>query len=110
MKKLLCVLLLAPSLALAAKAVSDPVDQRVTHCGVLLDANAKVTVPVTITSTVKTCEYQLPDSMANGSHSIRMTAIAIDPLWGQVESTQSAPLAFVRPAAPATPAGARLVP
>jgi hypothetical protein len=110
MKKLLAILLLSPCAALAAPfVVSDPLDSSATHCGVFMDATPKQTIPVTVEGAGKICKFDL-QSIGNGSHSVRMTAIANDPMWGQVESAQSAPLAFVRPAAPATPAGVRLAP
>jgi hypothetical protein len=108
-------LLLVALLAFSAPAfgapfvVTDPVDPLTTHCGVFLDTNAKVTVPVAVEGTAKICKFDLA-TIPNGSHVVKMTAIGNDPIWGALESPQSLPLAFVRPAAPAIPAGVRLAP
>lgn len=109
MRILLAVALLVALPALAQSVVSDPVDARGTHCGVFLNALAKQTIAVTVEGTGKICKFDV-SGLPNGSHTIRMTLIANDPIWGVQESPQSAPLAFVKPAAPATPAGVRLIP
>jgi hypothetical protein len=109
MKKLLVVLLF-PCTAFAAKVVSDPVDPGVTHCGFFLDGGVKLTVPVNVVGTVKNCELTLSDTLSNGAHTVTATAIIVDPVFGSRESPQSLPLSFVKPAAPATPAGVRLAP
>ena len=109
MKKLLAILLF-PCTAFAAKVVSDPVDPAVTHCGFFLDGAPKATVPVNVVGAVKNCELTLADTLANGAHTVTATAIINDPVWGVKESPQTPPLSFVKPAAPATPAGVRLAP
>lgn len=111
MKSSLFVLLVAASLSVSAApfVVSDPLDPRATNCGVFLDAAAKVTIPVTADGTDKVCKYDI-SGVSVGSHTIRMTAIANDPVWGSQESVQSSPLSFVRPSAPAAPAGLGLQP
>lgn len=104
------VLLAATSVVLASPfVVSDPVDPVVTHCGVLLDTQAKVVIPVTVESGQKICKYDLA-GIARGSHVVRMTAIMNDPIWGSQESAQSDPLSFVAPSAPNVPAGLELQP
>lgn len=90
--------------------VSNPVDPATTHCGVTLNATPKITVPVTVTGTVKTCQYDLAN-LASGSHSITMTAIVEKTATNTgAESAQSPPLAFAKPAAPAVPGGLALSP
>ncbi len=90
--------------------VTDPVVAGVTQCGVFLNSAPKVTIPVTSTPGGNICKYSV-GSVNNGSHTIQMTAITVnDPVWGSQESAKSAPLSFVRPAPPATPAGLTLQP
>lgn len=109
-KILLLVLMLLSSAAMSAPfVVSDPLDPRATNCGVFLDAAAKVTITVTADGTDKICKYDV-SGVSVGSHTIRMTAIANDPIWGSQESVQSAPLSFVRPAGVSAPAGLGLQP
>lgn len=101
----LVVALFAPA-AFAAPFVVADVAAGVAACGVLLDTQAKVTVPVTGT----TCRYDLA-SVPVGSHVVKMTALTVaDPLWGTQESAESAPLPFVRPGVPAAPSGLTLTP
>ena len=110
MKRISLILAMFSASALAAPfVVTDPLDASATHCGVFLDAAPKQTVPVAVEGTNKICKFDV-QGISNGSHSIRMTAISNDPIWGVQESPQSVPLAFVKPAAPATPAGIRLAP
>ena len=89
--------------------VSDPLDPRATHCGVFVDAAAKVTIPVAVEGTDKICKHDI-SAVSVGSHTIRMTTIANDPVWGSQESVQSAPLSFVRPAGVIAPVGLELQP
>lgn len=111
MKILLALCLLISTIATAAPfVVSNPVDPATTHCGVTLNATPKITVPVTVTGTVKTCQYDLAN-LASGSHSITMTAIVEKTATNTgAESAQSLPLAFSKPAAPAVPGGLALSP
>lgn len=111
MKILLALCLLIAANATAAPfVVSDPVHPSTTHCGVTLNATPKITVPVTVTGTVKNCQYDLAN-LASGSHSITMTAIVEKTATNTgAESAQSPPLAFSKPAAPAVPGGLALSP
>ena len=106
MKKILgLVLLLAPILSYGANVVSDPTNQTVTHCGVTLDTNAKVDVPVETVTGGKRCKFDA-NSVTAGTHVIKMTFINADSVWGRLESVDSAPLTFTRPANPSqTPGG-----
>jgi hypothetical protein len=109
-KILLLVLTLLSTSALAAPfVVSDPLDPTATHCGVLMDAAAKVLIPVTAAAGWNICKHDLV-GISNGSHAVRMTAIANDPVWGSQESVESSPLSFVKPGQPATPGLLRLQP
>jgi hypothetical protein len=79
--------------------------QKPTHCGLLLDAKAKVDVPVaTDASGNPFCQFDL-SSVTSGAHRIKATAIIIDPVWGRQESAESLPLDFSRPGAPGVPSG-----
>lgn len=111
MRKILLVVLMGFSAtALSAPfVVSDPVDPAATHCGVFMDAQAKVTVQVTPDVAGKICKFDLA-GIANGPHTVQMTAIINDPVWGVQESPKSLPLTFARPAAPVAPVGQRLTP
>lgn len=112
MKRLLfAVLLCLPVSALAAPfVVSDILPLGVTQCGVFVNAAPKVVIPVTAVTGGNICNFDV-GAVGSGSHTIRMTSITVDdPLWGSQESVQSAPLSFVRPAAPSAPAGLQLAP
>lgn len=109
MKRLL-VLLLIPAVHAAPFVTSDPVDTGTTSCGVFMDANPKVTVPVTLIAGVKVCQYDLA-TLSSGSHTIQMTAIiAATATNTGGESAKSLPLAFIKQVAPAAPAGLGLSP
>jgi hypothetical protein len=108
--KLFAVSLLLPVSALASPfVISDPVDPAVTDCGIFLDAAPKQTVPVTLSGTSKICKFDIA-GIANGAHTIKATAIINDSIWGVLESPQSVPLSFTKPASPAAPATLRLAP
>lgn len=105
MKFLFFVLLLFVTSVVGAQPflIAD-VPAGTTSCGVFLDAIPKVTIAVT----GLICKYDLA-GIAVGAHSAKVTAIALnDPVWGTQESTQSAPLAFTKPAVPGAPSGLRL--
>ena len=107
---LLVVLMGFSATALSAPfVVSDPVDPAATHCGVFMDSQPKATVTVTPDTGGNICKFDLA-GIASGSHTVQMTAIINDPLWGVQESPKSSPLTFARPGVPATPAGPRLTP
>jgi len=112
MRLLLVTILLLAAPALAGPfVVSDPVDQRCTHCGVFMDAASKLVIAVTAQGVEKICKHDLA-GISTGSHTVRMTCIVNDPVWGDQESAQSLPLTFVKPisVAPGVPASIRLVP
>jgi hypothetical protein len=110
MRKLLLVAILVPATAVAAPfVVSDPLAAGVTHCGVLLDAQPKQIVAVTVEAGESICKFNLA-GISVGSHNVRMTAQINDPIWGSLESAESSPLTFVKPGVPATPGGLGLTP
>jgi hypothetical protein len=107
------VLMLTSSLVWGAPfVISDPLTSGVTQCGVFLDSIPKVTIPVTAV-TVPTvgniCRFDI-GTVTSGPHSITMTAIAVDPVFGSQESPQSVPLAFTKPAVPTVPSNLKLTP
>jgi hypothetical protein len=109
-KKLFAVLLLCATSAVAAPfIVSDPLDPRATNCGVFLDSAAKAVIPVTSVATGNICKFDV-GGISNGSHTIKMTAIANDPVWGSLESAESLPLVFARPGQTTIPGGLKLAP
>jgi len=92
--------------------VSDPVPTgqvQPTHCGVWLDSQARVEIAVTSSAAGPYCKYDV-GTVAVGSHTIKMTHVRKDAVWGDMESVQSIPLAFPRPAPPSTPSGVSLSP
>ena len=106
------VLALVFPLVHAANVVTDPLATGVTNCGVFLDANAKVTIPVTpVTSPVgNICKFDV-STVSAGTHTITMTAIIVDPVFGTKESPQSSPpLSFSVPGTPGAPVNLRLTP
>ena len=110
MRKLMVVLMLMSTSALAAPfVVSDPLDPRATHCGILMDATAKVVIPVVAEAGGNICKFDLA-GISNGAHTVKATAIAIDPIWGSQESVESLPLSFVKPGVPTAPGGLGLQP
>ena len=111
MRKILALVLtlLSPVALSAPFVVSDLLDPRATHCGILMDAVPKVVIPVVAEAGGNICKFDLA-GISNGSHTVMATAIAIDPIWGSQESVQSSPLSFVRPAGVSAPAGLELQP
>lgn len=90
--------------------MSDPVPPaqiQPTHCGVWLDTQPRAEIAVTSTNAGPYCKYDV-GSVADGSHTIKMTHVRKDAVWGDLESAQSSPLVFSRPALPIAPAGVSL--
>ena len=109
MKKLLLfIAMLVPAIAVAATTiVSDPLDPIATHCGIYMDAAARVASPVGRDVNNKPiCSYVLPGTVTAGTHTVKATAMA--DANGALESVQSLPLSFVVPL-PA-PANLRVIP
>ena len=113
MRYLCSVLLLAGWVPVhgAPFLVSDPYagTPAPTHCGIYVDAAAKIEVPVVKDASGIYCKYDL-SAVATGSHVVKATHIIKDALWGTLESGVSSPLAFARPASPTGPAGLALSP
>lgn len=91
--------------------VSDPYtgSPAPTHCGVFLDSAPRVEIPISAEGTDVRCRYDV-GGVGAGSHSITMTHILKDPVWGNLESAQSPPFVFARPAVPVAPSGLGLSP
>lgn len=105
---LLCLLVMFAGLVRAAPFVVADVVAGVSSCGTVLDGGAKVNV-VVATGTTQ-CKFDLV-GIAAGSHTVTMTAIAVnDPVWGSQETAPSLPFTFTKPAAPVVPSGLRLSP
>lgn len=110
---LLYLALLVPAIASPAPfVVSDPSPDtpQPTHCGLLLDAAAKVDVAVAKDAAGKAyCQFDMA-GITTGAHTVKATFVLIDPTWGRVESPVSVPLALTRPGSPIAPAGLGLKP
>ena len=106
---LLVLTLLSPAALSAPFVTSEPLESHVTHCGIFLDAAPKVVIPVVADVGGNICKFDV-SGVSNGAHTIIGTAIVIDPVWGSLESVESVPLDFVRPAQPATPGLLKLTP
>jgi hypothetical protein len=108
MKKLIAVLpfIFAASAQAQAPHLYGNVEDSVTHCGMVLDGAPKVTAPV-VAGTPKTCKFSV-SSVNAGPHTVTLTAIVIDPVWGNQESAPSTPFLFTKPATPVTPTTLRL--
>lgn len=106
-------LLLASSFAVAnPNVVSDPTTvTTVTHCAWYLDSTPRKLLAAPKDTTGKPyCEIDV-STVSNGNHTIQAAFVIQDPIWGEQEGPKSVPLAFVRPAAPASaPTAIRLVP
>lgn len=115
MKRILIALaLLVSSAASAAPFFTADVVVGTTSCGIIIDAEPKVVVPVKTVAisaarpTGVFCEYDVA-GLTPGSHTIKATAIAVaDPVYGTQESAETAPLTTVKPAAPAVPQNPKL--
>ena len=104
------ILAFVVSPALAVTVVGDLPDQTTTHCAFQFDGGAwGADTPVVTISGQRLCAVDV-SGISEGAHTVAAKAVKNDPLWGRLESVPSSPLAFTRPAAPAAPAGTRLVP
>jgi hypothetical protein len=107
---LITLLLLPVCAAIAAPfVISDETAQTVTHCGLFLDAAAKVDTPVASNTTGKYCKFDLA-GLSTGAHTIKATFVNIDPVWGRLESVQSVPLSLTKPEIQNAPSGLGLIP
>lgn len=106
------VLMALSSLAFGQSVVSDPLNPGVNQCGVLLDAVAETKIAVTALPAPATdiiCKFNI-STLPAGVHTIKMTAIINDPVFGVKESLPSLPLVFTVPTTPSVPSGLRLIP
>lgn len=109
---LLLALFCIPGLSFATPfLVSDPTTQTVTHCGYLLDSATKVDIPVVSVTGGKICKIDL-QPVSTGTHSIKLTFVNIDPVWGRSESVETSPFSLTRPSSTVTntPAGLAIIP
>lgn len=90
---------------------SDPVSisPLPTHCGLYLDAAAKVEAAVVKDSTGTYCKFDIA-SVGVGAHTAKATHIVKDAIWGTLESGYSNTVNFTKPGAPAAPGGFGLSP
>jgi hypothetical protein len=111
MKRILFALLFAwASCAVAQPYLyADTVGTSVTltTCGVFMDAQPKTVAGTVLVGTIVTCKHDL-SGITGGSHTVRVTAIVNDPIWGPLESVQSLPFTFTKPSTLAAPTGLRL--
>lgn len=103
------ILAFVVSPAQAVSVVADLPDQTTTHCIMEFDSVWGTETAVVTISGTRLCAFDV-SAVPEGAHNVRMRAVKNDPLWGRLESVPSSPLSFTRPAAPAAPAGTRLVP
>jgi len=85
----LAALLTAGTLHAAPFVVSDPIDQRATHCGWQMDGGQRTDALVAASGADKICKLDLA-SLAGGSHTVNAPAVAVDAIWGRLESPPSA--------------------
>ena len=105
----LSLMLVATYASAAPFIVSDPLDSRATHCGWKFNSEARVDVPVALSGTNKICKVDL-SARAPGSYTINATAVAVDPLWGRMESAPSVNFTQAVPGQPGSPSGLVIVP
>lgn len=104
--------LIAGAALAGPSVVSDPTSvAQVTHCAWYLDATPRKLEVAPKDGTGKPyCQLDV-STVSNGNHTIQAAFVIQDPVWGEQEGPKSVPLAFVRPAAPASgPSGIKLVP
>lgn len=91
--------------------VSDQTLQEVTHCGFILDSAAKIDVSVVSVAGGKICKIDL-QSVTVGNHTVKLTFVNIDPVWGRAESVESSPFLLTRPSSSVTntPTGLAIIP
>lgn len=102
-------LMVFSSAALAAHVVSDPLgNQSTTHCGFVMDSGTKQDIAVVRNASNQAyCSLDI-STLAAGTHTVTVTAIINDPVFGRRESAASAPLNFTVPALPTVPGNIRL--
>ena len=115
MKKLLFLSLLFASSVNAAWVVSDPVPAtqpiQPTGCILQVDGTYRPEIPVVKNSSdLVFCKFDVSGVNA-GSHTVTAKFVATDPVWGRLESEDSAPLVFSKPGnLTIKPGGLKLVP
>lgn len=102
-------LLVSCAVQAAPFVVSGPLDARATHCGFATDGGARTDIVVATSGTDKICKMDLA-GLTTGSHVVNATAVAVDAVWGRLESAPSANFTFAVPTIPAVPSGLKLTP
>lgn len=80
-----------------------------TLCGVYIDSKEKIEVPITKDASGVFCKIDI-SGVAVGAHSMKLTHIVNDPVWGMLESPASASINFTKPSAPIKPVNITLIP
>lgn len=113
---LIAAALLVSAAAHAAPFYTVDVVAGTTSCGITVDAQPKVNIPVTVVApsaarpTGVYCAFDVA-VLAPGSHTIKATAQAVaDAVYGTQESPENAPLTTVKPPVPAVPTNPKLSP
>lgn len=107
MLKLILIALAGISAANAAPfIVSDPAPSGTvpTHCGVYLDGAARTDVAVTSDATGKYCKIDAA-GVTVGAHTVALSFVINDAVWGNLEGPKSSPFPFSRPSAPTVAPG-----
>ena len=107
MKYLVAILMvLVPALAFGAPFVTSDADTssyRPDGYVLTIDGGSQITSPAQAVTGGVRLHYDV-SGVSTGSHTVRIKAYKNDAVWGRLES-EEAVFTFVRPAAPATPAG-----
>lgn len=103
-------LLVAGASQSAPFVTSDAVTQPavpMTHCAFYLDKTPKVTVPVSVDAATSKiyCKMDL-GALAVGNHTVTSAFVIVDPIWGTLEGSQTAPFVFSVPGQPGIVPGA----
>ncbi len=100
-------LLAAPTTSAAPFAAADP-PAGATHCVFTIDSLAPTVVTVGVVAPY-TCKTDV-GAVAVGPHTVKVRARRVDPVWGDVDSVDTAPLPFTKPGPLAVPTGLTLTP
>ena len=74
-----------------------------THFGVVMDGGAKVDSPAVLDAAgAASCRFDL-GGLAAGDHTVTVTSVIINPVWGRAESAATPPFTFTRPSPPKAP-------
>ena len=108
MKYVVALLALVSFPAFAAPfAMADP-PAAATHCVFTIDSLSPVVVAVEVVAPFN-CKTDV-GAVAVGPHTVKVRSRRVDPVWGTVESVDTAPLAFTKPGPLVVPTGLTLTP